>query len=143
MAGSEFELRIFRPFVCLIIALTTYHFTLSLTMNENSFLKVDIYHLSVVLILWVCELVTFYSRKYQLIFKEHLLWVRYDTKCFAFIMSFNAPKTSVNNCYSHSGFEKTAAREDYVPRVKSLRSDRVKIWIQICMTPDLKLLTTT
>lgn len=48
---------------------------------------------------------------------EHLPWVRYDTKCFAF-MSFNAHKTSVSNWYSHSGFEKTAAREDYVPRVK-------------------------
>lgn len=48
---------------------------------------------------------------------EHLLWVRNDTKCFAFVMSFNAHKTPVNNWYSHSGFEKTAAR-DYVPRVK-------------------------
>lgn len=44
--------------------------------------------------------------------------VWYDTKCFAFIMAFNAHKTSVNNCYSHSGFEKTVAREDYAPRVK-------------------------
>lgn len=99
VAELGFELRNSRPIEFLISAL--YCFILSLTLNDNSFLKVEsnIYHLSfscvasiihVIVLLFnlrVCDLVTCYRWYYQLTFMEHLLWVRHCSKCFTCIIS--------------------------------------------------------